>query len=530
MSIAKRILATILALPLLSSAAYGAGRTTGMSVEAIDRLVARAMTSFEVPGVAVGVVKDGKLVVARGYGVREMEKPGRVDADTLFGIASNTKAFTAAALALLVDDGRLTWDTRVIDVLPEFRLADPWVTREFTVRDLLTHRSGLGLGAGDLMMFPNTDYTRAEIMAGLRHLEPVTSFRSTFAYDNLLYIVAGEVVAAAAGESYETFVGKRILAPLGMSACGFTDAGAPDNIAMPHAVIDSRLQRVARDPATTFAAAGGLECSVHGLAKWLGMHLAAGALPGGKRLMSEAQHREMWTPQTLLPVSSHDTELHRTHFSAYGLGWFLEDYDGFKFVGHDGGLLGMVTVVRMIPELGLGVIVLSNQQSPAVAAISSQILKSYTGGTDRDWVAYVVERVAKKREESAASVASGAAAHPTAAPLDAAQLAAHEGTYVDPWRGVATIRNEGGRLTLTFSRTERMSGPLEPVGTELFVVRWSDRTLEADAYVRFATGFDGAITGFTMRAVSPATDFSFDFQDLNFTRQPQAAAASSTVR
>src|SRR5580765_8357045 len=182
----------------------------------IDSLVERTMAAYQVPGVAVGIVKDGKVVFAKGYGVRELGLPGKVNADTLFAIASNTKAFTTAALAILVDEGKLHWDDRVIDYLPEFRLYDPYVTREFTIRDLVTHRSGLGLGAGDLLLFPNTDFGAADVIRALRYLKPVSGFRSEYAYDNNLYIVAGALIPAITGEPWEDFVTKRILLPLKM--------------------------------------------------------------------------------------------------------------------------------------------------------------------------------------------------------------------------------------------------------------------------------------------------------------------------
>ncbi|MFM7784130.1 MAG: serine hydrolase domain-containing protein, partial [Gammaproteobacteria bacterium] len=186
----------------VSAAASSATPARGLTPAQIDRLVERTMAAYPIPGIAVGVVAGGELVYAKGFGVRARSGAERVDADTLFGIGSNTKAFTAAALALLVDEGKLTWDDRVIDHLPDFRMWDPWVTREFTIRDLLTHRSGLNMGAGDLMFVPKTDFTRAEIIRALRHLKPVSSFRSEFAYDNLLYAVAGEIVPAVNGKSW----------------------------------------------------------------------------------------------------------------------------------------------------------------------------------------------------------------------------------------------------------------------------------------------------------------------------------------
>ena len=235
-----------------------AQRPAGARDSDIERVVTKAMETFSVPGVAVGIVKDGRLVFSRGYGVRDVGKPAQVDADTIFAIASNTKAFTAAALAMLVDEGKLGWDDRVVDHLPQFRLADAYVTQEFTVRDLLTHRSGLGLGAGDLMMFPHTDFTRAELMANLRHLPFASSFRSTYAYDNLLYIVAGELVPAVTGTSWEDFVEKRILQRVKMAPCAVVRERlqGTTNIATPHAVVEGKLVAVLPDDVSTGAPAG----------------------------------------------------------------------------------------------------------------------------------------------------------------------------------------------------------------------------------------------------------------------------------
>ena len=231
----------ILAASLHSICAHAAALP--MAASQLDSTVSRAMKEFEVPGMAVGIVKDGKLVYAKGYGVREYGKPGKVDADTLFQIGSNTKAFTAAALAILVDEGKINWDDKVIDHLAQFRMYDPYVTREFTIRDLLTHRSGLGLGAGDLMFFPASDFTRDEIMRGLRFLKPASSFRSKFDYDNLLYMVAGEIVPAVSGQSWEEFVEKRILDPLQMRPCAASYNRIQDrsDVAAPHVVVEGKL-------------------------------------------------------------------------------------------------------------------------------------------------------------------------------------------------------------------------------------------------------------------------------------------------
>jgi len=513
--------AALLALLTLAAPSARAAAGAGPSPTEVDQLVARAMREFQVPGMAVGIVKDGKLVFAKGYGVRELGKPGAVDADTVFAIGSISKSFTSAALAILVDEGKLRWDDRVIDHLPEFRLWDPYVTREFTIRDLLTHRSGLGLGAGDLMFVPASDFTRADLMHALRYFKPVSSFRSQFAYDNSMYVIAGEVVAAASGRSWEQFVDERLLAPLGMAGCASASVGLADkrDVAEPHVVVDGTLRHIQRLEIPMVGAAGGVQCNLNGMAKWVAVQLAHGRKPDGSALFSAAQAAEMWTPQTLLRSGSHLDELTHTHLQAYGLAWNLQDFNGYERISHNGGLPGMVTHVGMLPELGVGVIVLTNQQEGfALTAVALPILESFAGAPRHDWVA---EAKAIKAKRLAMIADADAAAHAAAtplAPLAPGELAAYVATYADPWRGNATIAREGAGLRLTFSHTSGMTGPLEPQSPDLFIARWDDRSMNADAYVLFKRDYGGRITGFTMRAVSAATDFSYDFQDLDFSR------------
>ena len=506
-----------------SAAAPSEPSREGLTPAQIDTLVERTMAAYPIPGIAVGVVAGGQLVYAKGFGVRARSGAERVDADSLFGIGSNTKAFTAAALALLVDEGKLGWDDRVIDHLPDFRMWDPWVTREFTIRDLLTHRSGLNTGAGDLMFVPQTDFSRAEMIRGLRHLKPVSSFRAEFAYDNLLYAVAGEIVPAVTGKSWEDFVGERILGPLGMDGCAVSPArSSGTNRASPHVITDGKPREVPLLDVEAVNPAGSIVCSVNGIARWVETQLANGALPdaSGARLFSKEQSEEMWRPQTFIPVSDPLQRLTRTHFTAYGFGWVLEDYQGYLRVSHNGGLPGMVTHVAMLPELGVGVIVLTNQMEPgALPAIALPILDAYAGAPARDWLALVQGKLKAREAELRATSAARAPARPRQT-VDPASLDAVVGRYVDAWRGEASIVREGKGLVIRISRTEGLTGPLEPVAPGLFIARWTDRTMEADAYVRFEQDFTGKVTGFRMQAVSDLTDFSYDFEDLDFRRRP----------
>lgn len=354
----------------------------------LDDYVARALKEFEVPGLAVAIVKDGKVELIKGYGVRKLGEPAPVDEQTLFGIASNTKAFTAAALAILVDEGRISWDDPVIKHLPGFQMYDPYVTREMTVRDLLTHRSGLGLGAGDLMFFPPTTFTRDEIVARLRYIKPATSFRSKYAYDNVLYLVAGQVVAAVSGKSWDEFIKERIFAPLGMTTSNTSvkDLRPGGNFVSPHQKVEGTLQPVPYMDISNTAPAGAINSNVAEMSKWALAQLNEGAIHSGqngggdRRLFSARQSHEMWTAQTPIPSGNPPPQLSalRSNFSAYGLGWGLNDYRGHKVVSHSGGLLGMVSRVRMIPDMKLGIVVLTNQEAGgAMEAISYHIIDHY---------------------------------------------------------------------------------------------------------------------------------------------------------
>ena len=515
------VLASVLAIDLSAAStarSMAEASVMPMSPDAIDRTVGRSMLAFNVPGMAIGIVKDGRLIYGKGYGVRESGKAGSVDIDTLFQIGSNTKAFTAAALALLIDERKIRWDDKVIDYIPEFQMYDPYVTREFTIRDLLTHRSGLGEGAGDLMFYPATDFSRAEIIHGLRYLRPTSSFRSKYDYDNLLYMVAGQIVSVVSGQSWEDFVTQRILDPLQMKACvasygRITDRG---NVVTPHVVVGGKLTPIKPIEFTAITPAGAISCNISGMAKWLQVQLDSGRTRDGSQLFSAERGAEMWSANTVVPLNAELASLTHTRFKAYGLGWDLEDEFGYKRVSHTGAVPGTVTWVTMVPELRLGIMVLTNQQEGvAMEAVGNQILDAYVGAPKRDWVAIAAafrdKQVGESKAIEAEAAKFGASAGPPPLPLSA-----YAGHYRDPWRGDAEVRQESAKLLLKISRTEDLEGSMTPFRGNIFIVRWNDRGLNADAYVRFSQGYEQAIDGMTMQAVSPLTDFSFDFQDLNF--------------
>jgi CubicO group peptidase (beta-lactamase class C family) len=492
--------------------------TAGAQPPDLDQWVARSMQTFEVPGIALTVVKDDKVVVARGYGVRKIGEPAPVDARTLFGIASNTKAFTATALGLLVEEGKIEWDAPVVRYLPSFAMWDPFVTRELTVRDLLVHRSGLGLGAGDLLWWPTSTYDRKEIARRLRFISPATSFRSAYAYDNVLYLVAGEVIEAVSGQSWEDFVASRILKKVGMTGSNvrLSASSHAGNVAATHAPIEGKVRPIKPFDSDNTNPAGGILSSAEDMGKWLRVQLREGKLADGTRLFSTETARQLTRLVTPMPIADPPSELPplKANFRGYALGFDVRDYRGHKVLMHTGGLPGFVSRVAMIPALGVGVAVLTNMESGAAFdSIAFHVLDHYLGAPAFDWIDGY-RRLSERLEAGAAAAEKQAQTARDAQSKPSLPPTKYAGTYRDAWYGDITIKDEGGRLVLIFSHSPALVADLEHWQYDTFVARWHDRELRADAFVSFALNPDGTIDQAKMRAVSPATDFSFDFHDL----------------
>ncbi len=516
----KKSFAILLLVVFLLSPFIGT-KAQSISSRQIDSLVEKVLTSFDVPGIAVAIIKDDKIIHSKGYGVRSLNTRQKTDEHTLFGIASNSKAFTAAALAILADEGKIKWDDKVRDYIPAFTMYDPYVTEAFTIRDLLTHRSGLGLGAGDLMFWPDSaDFSKKDIIHNLRYLKSVSGFRTKYDYDNLLYIVAGEVIAKASGLSWEEFIETRILQPLSMtnSAATYSRLKDKSNVIDPHAPVEGKVQVIRRDFNEVANAAGGIYSSIADMSKWVMMQLNKGKYGNGKQLFSEGQQQEMWMMQTIIPVRGPGN--YNTHYAGYGLGWFLGDEKGYKLVTHTGGLAGIVTQVTLVPELKLGIIVFTNQQSGAAfSAITSTIKDSYYGIKGMDRIKQFRDRVAAN--EAAAKKVTDEIWKDIAAQQKNAikpDTSIYTGVYKDAWLGDAVISVKNGKPWFDSKRSPRLTGEMLAYKGNTFIVKWNDRSMDADAFVMFTLDNTGRASGFTMKAISPLTDFSYDFHDLNFKR------------
>jgi len=515
------------ALAFALAAAIASAPTSAAPPTGFNARVETLRKSVGVPGMAIAIVENGEVTLAQGYGVRKLGSPTAVDADTIFPTGSTGKAFTVADLAILVDQGKIGWDDKVIDRLPGFQMYDPWVTREMTIRDLLVHRSGLGLGAGDLLFVPRSNIGRAEAVKRLRYIKPATSFRYGYAYDNVLYMVVGQLIEAVSGQTWEDFTATQLLKPAGMLHSTSDNAVrfANENRAQPHARMNGGLRGVGDqevlderdDLARSGAPAGGLAISAGDMARWLLIQLDAGKLPKQDgRLFSEAAHEEMWTPVQLQPVSPAPDvlKLAQPMFSTYALGWDVQDYRGTKIIWHGGAVLGFKTAVVLIPDKKVGFsIEINSEDSELVVGLMYELLDHFLGLPDNAWpekvIAYKQEKLAsglkllQKKTERPAKVGPSL------------PLARYAGTYADPWYGNIQVDSSRKGLSIDFKSTPRMRGSLEHWQYDSFITHFEDKTIEP-AYVTFGLDAEGKVARVTMKPVSPLADFSYDYQDLRF--------------
>ena len=481
----------------------------------LDALVDEAVARYAIPGIAVGVIDDGRVVYTRTAGELAAGSGRKVDGQTLFKIASNSKAMTTALLARLVAAGKLRWDDPVTKYLPDFRMSDPWVTRQIQVRDLVIHNSGLREGAGDLMLWPEPNrFTQADILAGLAHLKFEHSFRSHYAYDNLLYVVAGEVAAAAGGAPYEDLMRREVFGPLGLSRCqvGAWSRDGVGNVAQPHERTKDRNEVIHADPAAvpaiTSAAAGGVRCDLDDMLRWAGNWLA----PDAAQLawLDAAQREPLWSIQNPMPVGARRKAWNGTHLYGYGYGWRLADVDGQWSVSHTGTLSGMYSTVSLLPERRRGFVIMMNGGGEdARDALAETLLKRFTAPGEKHTVGEYVDRIAAEASAPGASRAPDTSSRKDATVSEAAALL---GVWRDPWFGDVTVCPAKGRVRFVSARSPAMTGTLQRVG-ERFLVQWQDARMDAEPWLDLAAPDQLRLT-----KVDPDADFSNDFEDLSFTR------------
>lgn len=511
----------IIFLLLLSSQCITAQDKHNALPPGLDAYIAKVLQTFEVPGISVAIVKDGKPLLAKGYGVKKMGEAAPVDANTLFAIASNSKAFTATALAMLVEEGKLKWDDPVVNYLPSFKTSDIYITANLTIRDLLVHQSGIPAYAGDLMIFPPSNYSRQEIIRRIRYIPFINGFRTTYAYDNIFYLVAGEVIHAVSGMEWEDFIKTKIFSKTGMTGSVSkisTFKDQPD-ISAGHFRLNGKIKDIpavydqmmgdAGNPA------GGVLSNASDMAKWMITHLDSGRTADKQVLFTPSTTRELWKMVRPMPVYkvAESIKPAQANFSGYGLGFRTMNYGKYKMVYHGGALDGFVSQVVMIPELNLGVCVLTNQESSgAYWSVIYQVLDYFMGNKPFDWIAGY-----KQILDSSLSQL-GTAQQKNIIPKDPAgcpslPLEKYTGTFRDELCGDFTITKNGDKMVLQFDFSPQLIADVEHFHHDVFIARFRNRDFKADAYLSYALNPDLSIEHIKLRVIDP--DCGLNFSDLN---------------
>lgn len=480
---------------------------------ALDQYIENAQKDWEVPGLSVAIVKDGQVVLSKGYGVKEAGSREAVDGATLFAIASNTKAFVATALAQLVSRDSLEWKDKVVDYLPYFALYDDYATRHATVEDLLCHRLGLGTFSGDLMWY-KADLSAEEVIKKVRFVPQAYDFRDGYGYSNLMFITAGEVIASVTGMSWDDWVRRHIIQPLGMERTIFSTAELSEkgNFATPHKPDRSgRNQPIEWVNWDNMGAAGGIISCSDDMAQWLLMNLNGGKA-NGQLLLEKEQQNRLWTPHNNFILS--ESARQRTpgrHFSGYGLGYGLSDYYGHQVVSHSGGYDGMYSYVLMIPDANIGVAVLTNTMKGIAPALSYYIVNQYLQAETRDFSAEALDRFDNNQshyddiaERQAARVMD---TQPTL-PLEA-----YTGTYRAGLPGKVMVQKHGDQLSFFFEDNPKLSGDLTHWHYDTWEIQWHETHAWFDfGTLRFKLDNNLKVTGLQFDV--PNGDIFFDEVDL----------------
>lgn len=507
----------------LSATACSTTATTAVAPPAdTTDVIEQALTEFYTPGMGVGIVSQGDIVYLDGIGKRNLSRDLPVTKDTYFRLASTSKAFTAATLALAIDEFSLSWQTPVTDILPDFQMQDPWVTREFTLLDLLAHRSGLASGAGDSMLWPEpSGFSRQEIIHNLRYLTPVSSFRSEYAYSNLMFITAGEVIAKLYNKPYAAVIEEKLFRPLSMQCfAGEQSEEALQNVAMSYGHNDERgIYAIPRNAISgselVSAAAGGIVCNASNMLKWITMWLNDGKTPTGETLLTPQQIAFLQEAHTVLPVSENDEEWDKTSLKSYGLGWRLSNVYGHKVVSHTGTLSGYQAYVALVPDLDLGVVLLNNGSNyGARSAVMQHILKAYIAPHEKtDWVQTLKDYQA---EREAIYVANQSVPAGTGEVIF--DPIAYTGQFSDQWFGQLDITINNQLLRIQSDKMTTLTGTLEPYADHTFVIRWDNQNAASDAFIYFDVNTQREVTGFSLYPFTNKQKESHEYRDMYFNK------------
>jgi CubicO group peptidase (beta-lactamase class C family) len=456
-------------------------QSQNIDFEKLDAYFEKASIDWGIPGMSVGIVKDGEIVFSKGYGVLEIGKPEKPDGNTLYAIASNSKAFTSAIIAMLVQEGKLNWDDKVQKYLPYFELYDPFVSRETTIKDLLCHRVGLGTFSGDVIWY-KSDLTSEEIIKRLKYLPNKFDFRDGFGYSNVMYITAGEVIKTVTGKTWGKNVQERILTPTKMDRTiySLSELNQKGNFATPHAFVNEKNIPIPYVNWEEIGALGGIISSVNDIGKWMIFNMNHGII-GKDTLLTPSSRNIIWKMHNTYNVDLTKPNDSNTHFGGYGLGWGLADFHGRLRVSHTGGYDGMISAVTMIPDENLGIVVLSNGMNPPTSAITNYILNAFLGLEEKDWSAEMLEQNKKRKfDDKRVSERQEKRVSGTKPSLP---LEKYTGTYNAPIYGKIEIKKKNGNLRLYFEHTPELSATLEHWHYDVWKINW-DKT---QAWFNFGT-------------------------------------------
>jgi CubicO group peptidase (beta-lactamase class C family) len=478
-------------------------------IDSLTAYIENARIKFNVTGVSVGIIKDGKVLLLKGFGYRDAQEKTEVTGETIFGVASLTKAFTAASIAILVDQKKIKWEDKVIDHLPWFRLYDPYATNEMMVIDLLCHRSGLGTFDGDLLWY-GTNYSREEVVKRIRFQKPDYSFREKFGYQNVMFIAAGELIEEVSGMSWDQFIVENIFEPLGMNNSSTTNSNytRSDDISLPH-INGEPVEFINYDNA---GPAASLNISSEDMLKWFDMWLNKG-MYNEKQIISRESIEYLTSPHTI--VRGGREEIGGTHFRLYGAGWELWDYAGRKIIDHGGGLPGVHTQVSIIPEDKLGIVILTNELTGFVPSVYRKILDEFLTEKNIDYVEKNFPMWEEYRKSSEVYMTERENERITGtSPL--LSLDSYTGKYNDVSYGDAEVTLSDTALSITFLPTaELFTSKMEHWQYNTFRIKFNDPFLPG-GFITFDIDGNGKVTGFSIDLPNP----DFHFEDMKFLKVP----------
>lgn len=484
-----------------------------VNLQKLSDYIETCMNDWQIPGMAVAIVKNDSIIFSKGFGYREINKPDKVDENTMFGIASNTKAFTSAALAILVDEGKIKWDDKVTKYIPYFEMYDPFVTKDFTIKDLLCHRSGLETFSGDLL-WDATNYSRQDVIKRMKYLKPVYGFRSHYGYSNILVLTAGEIIPVVTGKSYDDFIKEKFFEPLGMknTNTSIKQQANYKNVATPHCKKDGKIIPIKYISWDNIAPAGGINSTTNDMCKWIKMQLKNGSYNEHK-YFSKKEQKEMWSAQTVEEISSFDEYMFPSmHFHAYGLGWDLFDYHGKKIINHSGGLDGMISQVVLVPEDSLGFVILTNSINYFPYALMYSILDNFMGFEGKDY-SKVISNYVKSRDEKKIEEEKEAESKRDINAKASFKLEKYCGTYGGDLYGNASITIKNGNLNLQFIPAPDFHCELQHWEKDTFVVEFTEFPSLPKGKVNFIIE-NNEVTEFKIDIPNP----DFDFTELKFVK------------